>query len=95
MLISEMGSMQRSLMSQSKVSIALKLRAIDEEKGGVVLEKEKHFGWLSEMVTARNLDIEVKAGCENKSCGDCLSSCLWSCSALSLSIVNSPSRDSG
>lgn len=58
--------MQRSLMSQSKVSIALKLRAIDEEKGGVVLEKEKHFGWLSEMVTARNLDIEVKAGCKTK-----------------------------
>lgn len=47
MLISEMGSMQRSLMSQSKVSIALKLRAIDEEKEGVVLEKEEHFGWLS------------------------------------------------
>lgn len=46
MLISEMGSMQRSLIL-SKVSIALKLRAIDEEKEGVVLEKEKHFGWLS------------------------------------------------
>lgn len=51
---------------------------------------------LSEMVTARNLDVEVKAGGENKSCGDCSSfSCLWSCSALSVSIVNSPSRDSG